>query len=34
LYRADPKPDDTGNLMMAVFKDGSWYVNNIQPIVG
>jgi Family of unknown function (DUF6318) len=34
LHRADPRPDDTGNLMLAVFKDGSWYVNNIQPIVG
>jgi hypothetical protein len=34
LHKADPKPDDTGNLMLAVFKDGSWYVNNIQPIVG
>ena len=28
------KPDDTGNLMLAVFKNGAWYVNNIQPIVG
>jgi hypothetical protein len=34
LHRADPKPEDTGNLMLAVFRDGSWYVNNIQPIVG
>ncbi|MDQ0754037.1 DUF6318 family protein [Arthrobacter sp. B3I4] len=34
LYRSDPKPDDTGNLMLAVYRDGSWYVNNIQPIVG
>jgi hypothetical protein len=34
LHKADPKPDDTGNLMLAVFKDGAWYVNNIQPIVG
>ena len=34
LDSADPKPDDTGNLMLAVFKNGSWYVNNIQPIAG
>lgn len=34
LYRSDPKPDDTGNLMLADYRDGSWYVNNIQPIVG
>lgn len=33
-HRSDTKPDDTGNLMLAVFRDGSWYVNNIQPIVG
>lgn len=34
LHQADLKPDDTGNLMLAVFRDGAWYVNNIQPIVG
>jgi hypothetical protein len=34
LDSADPKPEDTGNLMLAVFKNGFWYVNNIQPIVG
>lgn len=34
LYRATPKPSDTGNLMLAVYRAGSWYVNNIQPIVG
>ncbi|WP_264196832.1 DUF6318 family protein [Arthrobacter sp. SO3] len=34
LHQADKKPEDTGNLMLAVFRDGSWYVNNIQPIVG
>ena len=34
LHQADPKPDDTGNLMLAVFRNGAWYVNNIQPIVG
>lgn len=34
LHKSDPKPDDKGNLMLAVFKDGSWYVNNVQPIVG
>jgi hypothetical protein len=34
LHEATPKPEDTGNLMLAVFRDGSWYVNNIQRIVG
>ena len=34
LFRSDPKPEDKGNLMLAVFHQGSWYVNNIQPIVG
>lgn len=34
IYRSTPKPDDTGNLMLAQYKGGSWYVNNIQPIVG
>jgi hypothetical protein len=34
LSSADPKPEDTGNLLLAVFKSGSWFVNNIQPIVG
>ncbi|BCW65967.1 hypothetical protein NicSoilB4_07300 [Arthrobacter sp. NicSoilB4] len=34
LHQAAPKPEDTGNLMLAVFRDGAWYVNNIQPIVG
>ena len=34
LDSADSKPDDTGNLMLVVFRNGSWFVNNIQPIVG
>jgi hypothetical protein len=34
LDSADPKPEDSGNLMLAVFKNGTWYVNNIQPIAG
>lgn len=34
LDSTDAKPDDTGNLMLAVFKNGAWYVNNIQPIAG
>jgi hypothetical protein len=34
LDSTDPKPDDTGNLMLAIYKDGMWYVNNIQPIAG
>lgn len=34
LSSKDPKPEDSGNLMLAVFKNGSWFVKNIQPIVG
>ncbi|WP_139164268.1 DUF6318 family protein [Arthrobacter sp. ok362] len=34
LNSTDPKPDDTGNLMLAIYKNGKWYVNNIQPIAG
>lgn len=34
LQQASAKPEDTGNLMLAVFKNGAWYVNNIQRIVG
>ena len=34
LHQADPKPEDTGNLMLAVFREGAWYVNNVQPIIG
>lgn len=31
---ADPKPADAGNLMLAVFKNGIWFVNTIEPIAG
>jgi hypothetical protein len=34
LDSSDAKTDDTASLMLAVFRNGSWYVNNIQPIVG
>ncbi len=34
VHKSGPKPEDTGNLMLAVFRDGAWYVNNIQPILG
>lgn len=34
LSSKDPKPDDTGNLMLVTFTNGSWYVHNVQPIVG
>lgn len=34
LSSKDPKPEDTGNLMLATFSKGFWFVNNIQPIVG
>jgi hypothetical protein len=34
LDSTDPKPADSGSLMFAVFRDGDWYVNTIQPIVG
>ena len=31
---SDPKTADSGSLMLVVFKDGSWFVNTIEPIVG
>jgi hypothetical protein len=34
LDSADPKPADTGNLMLAVFKNGTWFVSTIEPIEG
>lgn len=34
MHQASAKPEDTGNVMLAVFKNGAWYVNNIQRIVG
>ena len=34
LSSKDPRPDDTGNLMLVTFTNGSWYVHNVQPIVG
>jgi Family of unknown function (DUF6318) len=34
LDSADPKPADSGSLMLAVFQDGAWYVSTIEPIVG
>jgi predicted small secreted protein len=30
----DPKTADSGSLMLVVFKNGSWFVNTIEPIVG
>jgi hypothetical protein len=34
LDGADPKTADTGSLMLVVFKNGAWFVNTIEPIVG
>lgn len=34
LDSADAKSADTGNLMLAVFKNGAWFVNTIEPIAG
>lgn len=34
LDSTDPKPADTGSLMLAVFKDGAWFVNAVEPIAG
>ncbi|WP_309233197.1 DUF6318 family protein [Pseudarthrobacter sp. AB1] len=31
---SDPKTADSGSLMLVVFKNGSWFVNTIEPIVG
>ncbi|WP_248762216.1 DUF6318 family protein [Pseudarthrobacter sp. SSS035] len=31
---SDPKMADSGSLMLVVFKNGSWFVNTIEPIVG
>jgi hypothetical protein len=30
----DPKTADSGSLMLVVFKNGSWFVNTIEPIAG
>jgi hypothetical protein len=34
LDSTDAKPADSGSLMFAVFRDGAWYVNTIEPIAG
>jgi hypothetical protein len=34
LDSTDPKPADSGSLMFAVFRDGAWYANTIEPIAG
>jgi len=34
LDSAEPKPADSGNLVLAVFRDGSWFVKTVEPIVG
>jgi hypothetical protein len=34
LDSTEPKPADTGSLMLAVFEDGAWFVNAIEPIAG
>lgn len=34
LDETEPKPADSGNLMLAVFREGSWFVQTVEPIVG
>lgn len=34
LDETAPKPADSGNLMLAVFRQGSWFVQTVEPIVG
>ena len=34
LDSTDPKPADTGSLMLVVYKDGAWFVNSVEPIAG
>lgn len=34
LDSTDPKPADSGSLMLAVFREGSWFVQTVEPIVG
>lgn len=33
LDSTDPKPADSGNLMLAIFRDGAWFVQTVEPIV-
>ncbi|WP_396020498.1 DUF6318 family protein [Arthrobacter sp. ISL-48] len=30
----EPRPANSGSLMLAVYKDGAWFVNTIEPIAG
>lgn len=34
LDSTEPKPADVGSLMLSVYKDGAWFVNTVEPIVG
>ncbi|WP_324644302.1 DUF6318 family protein [Pseudarthrobacter sp. LT1] len=34
LDSTDPKPADSGSLMLVVFREGSWFVQTVEPIVG
>lgn len=34
LDSTDPKPADSGSLILAVFRDGAWFVQTVEPIVG
>ena len=34
LDSTEPKPADSGNLMLAVFREGRWFVQTVEPIVG
>ena len=34
LDETGPKPADSGSLVIAVFRGGSWFVQTVEPIVG
>ena len=34
LDSTEPKPADSGSLMLAVYKNSAWFVNTIEPIAG
>nr|WP_285241465.1 DUF6318 family protein [Pseudarthrobacter sp. MEB009] len=34
LDSEDPKPADSGTLVLALFRDGAWFVDAVEPIVG
>lgn len=34
LDSAEPKPSDSGSLMLVSFREGSWFVHTVEPISG